>query len=135
VIVGDGPARAALERRHPEALWLGTLGGDALAGAYAGADVFVFPSRTDTFGLVMIEALASGTPVAAFPVTGPIDILDAACSAMDDDLGAAIRAALSKDRHAAAAHGARFGWRTSAEQFLDAVIRTAPATTPIAIAA
>ena len=71
VIVGDGPARAELERAFPDAHFLGAMSGRALAGAYAGADVFVFPSRTDTFGLVMIEALACGTPVAAYPVTGP----------------------------------------------------------------
>ncbi len=68
VIVGDGPARAALERRYPHAHFLGALYGEALARVYASADVFVFPSKTDTFGIVIIEALASGLPVAAFPV-------------------------------------------------------------------
>src|SRR3546814_596032 len=70
VIVGDGPALAELRARYPDALFLGKLGGEALAGAYAGADVFVFPSRTDTFGLVVVEALSCGTPVAAYPVPG-----------------------------------------------------------------
>jgi 1,2-diacylglycerol 3-alpha-glucosyltransferase/glucuronosyltransferase len=67
VVVGDGPARAALKRKYPQAVFLGALHGEALAEAYAAADVFVFPSRTDTFGLVLLEALASGVPVAAFP--------------------------------------------------------------------
>ena len=76
VVVGDGPALAGLRRKFPEVHFLGALRGDPLAGAYAGADVFVFPSRTDTFGLVMIEALACGTPVAAYPVPGPLDVLN-----------------------------------------------------------
>jgi glycosyltransferase involved in cell wall biosynthesis len=122
VIVGDGPARAALQRQYPDALFLGTLTGEALASAYAGADVFVFPSRTDTFGLVMIEALACGAPVAAFPVAGPADVLDPACSAMHDDLAMAIGQALTRDRRTAAAYGASFGWRRSAEQFLAALV-------------
>lgn len=122
VIVGDGPARAALSRAYPDAFFMGALHGDDLASAYVGADVFVFPSRTDTFGLVMIEALACGTPVAAYPVTGPIDVLDPASSGMDEDLGAAIARALACDREAAAAYGATFGWRKSAEQFLCALV-------------
>lgn len=122
VIVGDGPARAALSRSCPEVRFLGALHGEELAAAYAGADVFVFPSRTDTFGLVMIEALACGTPVAAYPVTGPIDILDPSCGAMDDDLAMAIDRAAGCDRAAAAAYGATFGWRKSAEQFLGALV-------------
>ena len=75
VIVGDGPARAALARNYPQAVFLGARQGEALAEAYAAADVFVFPSKTDTFGLVLLEALASGLPVAAFPVTGPRDVI------------------------------------------------------------
>ena len=122
VIVGDGPARASLAKAYPDAHFLGSLHGEVLASAYAGADVFVFPSRTDTFGLVMIEALACGTPVAAYPVTGPIDILDPGSSAMDEDLGVAIRRALLCDRKTAANYGATFGWRRSAEQFLAALI-------------
>ncbi|SDD35042.1 Glycosyltransferase involved in cell wall bisynthesis [Sphingomonas sp. YR710] len=122
VVVGDGPARAALERQYPDAVFLGMLGGETLASAYAGADVFVFPSRTDTFGLVMIEALACGTPVAAFPVSGPIDVLDPAVAAMDDDLAHAVVLALTCDRAVAADFGASFGWRRSAEQFLSALV-------------
>lgn len=122
VIVGDGPARAALSRDYPEVRFLGALHGEELASAYAGADVFVFPSRTDTFGLVMIEALACGTPVAAYPVTGPIDILDPASAAMEEDLSIAIGRALQCSREEAAAYGATFGWRKSAEQFLAALV-------------
>jgi len=121
VVVGDGPAREALEARYPGALFLGALSGRALAGAYAGADILVFPSRTDTFGLVMIEALACGTPVAAYPVTGPVDILDDRVGALDADLNAAIRRALTRDRAVCAAHGARFTWTASASEFLEAL--------------
>ena len=83
--------------------------------------MFVFPSRTDTFGLVMIEALASGTPVAAYPVTGPIDVLTPACGAMDEDLDKAIAKALRLDSSDCIAHGRSFTWEASARQFLDAL--------------
>ena len=87
LIVGDGPARAALARKYPQAVFLGARQGEELAEAYAAADVFVFPSRTDTFGLVLLEALASGLPVAAFPVTGPRDVIGAApVGSLNDDL-------------------------------------------------
>ena len=121
VIVGDGPARAALETRYPDAVFLGPLSGKALAGAYTRADVFVFPSRTDTFGLVMIEAMACGTPVAAYPVTGPVDVVTPETGHLADDLGFAIRGALTLDRAACAAHGRNFTWAESASQFLDAL--------------
>ena len=77
-VVGDGPARAELQRQHPQAVFLGPLSGERLAEAYSNADVLVFPSRTDTFGLVILEALACGVPVAAYPVPGPADILGVA---------------------------------------------------------
>jgi len=121
VIVGDGPALAELKQRYPDAVFLGFLEGEALAAAFAGADVFVFPSRTDTFGLVLVEALASGTPVAAYPVTGPIDILTLEVGAMDEDLNLAIARALTLDRRTCAAFAARFSWRESARQFLSAL--------------
>ncbi|MEH3047497.1 glycosyltransferase family 4 protein [Sphingomonas adhaesiva] len=121
VVVGDGPARAALERQYPHAIFLGALFGDDLAAAYRAADVLVFPSRTDTFGLVMIEALACGTPVAAYPVAGPIDVLTAGTGVMDADLSRAITGALALDRADCAAAGARFTWAASARQFLDAL--------------
>ena len=87
VIVGDGPARADLERRYPKVVWTGAKRGRELAAHFATADFFVFPSLTDTFGLVMIEAMASGVPVAAYPVTGPIDIVrNGVNGSLDDDL-------------------------------------------------
>jgi glycosyltransferase involved in cell wall biosynthesis len=88
----------------------------------ARADVFVFPSKTDTFGLVMIEALACGTPVAAYPVTGPVDILTPETGAMAEDLDAAIAQALTRDRDACAAYGRSFTWEASAAQFLAALV-------------
>lgn len=118
VVVGDGPARPALQARYPEAHFLGVLGGETLASAYRGADVLVFPSRTDTFGLVMIEALACGTPVAAYPVMGPVDVLTTQTGAMDTQLEVAVAKALLLDRAACAAYGRRFSWRRSAGEFL-----------------
>lgn len=132
VVVGDGPARAMLEKRYPGALFLGALHGERLAAAYAAADLFVFPSLTDTFGLVMIEALASGVPVAAFPVRGPIDIIgrsgkgllggDAPIGALDGDLEAAMHRALGLNRKACAAEGRRYGWDRCTEQFLEGLM-------------
>lgn len=122
VVVGDGPARAGLQAKFPDALFLGKKTGEALAGCYAGADVFVFPSRTDTFGLVMIEALACGTPVAAFPVPGPLDILTDKVGAMSEDLTRAIDAARYCDRAACAAHGASFSWEAATRQFLAGLV-------------
>lgn len=118
VVVGDGPARSALERAYPDAHFLGPLFGAPLASAYAGADIFVFPSRTDTFGLVMIEALACGTPVAAYPVTGPVDVLTPETGAMSEDLDTAISNALACDRQRCAEHGRSFSWERSAREFL-----------------
>jgi glycosyltransferase involved in cell wall biosynthesis len=121
VVIGDGPQRDALARAYPAALFLGERHGEALAQAYAGADVFVFPSLTDTFGLVLLESLASGTPVAAYPVTGPADILEGAApgvGALDHDLRAAALRALSGDRVACRRHAERFSWRACAEAFL-----------------
>ena len=122
VVVGDGPARAMLEAKYPDAHFLGSRYGTDLAAAYAAADVFVFPSRTDTFGLVMIEALACGTPVAAYPVTGPIDILTRETGAMDDILYSAIAAALVRNRAECANYGTSFTWEASAQQFLAALV-------------
>ncbi|PCG13902.1 MULTISPECIES: glycosyltransferase family 4 protein [Sphingomonas] len=121
VVVGDGPARAALQRQFPDAIFLGALFADDLAAAYRSADALVFPSRTDTFGLVMIEALACGTPVAAYPVPGPLDVLTPDTGVMNADLPAAIAGALALDRDTCAAAGARFTWAASARQFLDAL--------------
>ncbi|MET3825604.1 glycosyltransferase involved in cell wall biosynthesis [Sphingomonas sp. PvP055] len=132
VIVGDGPARATLSAKYPDAHFLGPLFGDDLASAYTAADVFVFPSKTDTFGLVMIEAMACGVPVAAYPVTGPIDVLTAKVGAMDPDLDVAIATALTLDRADCVAYGQSFTWSASARQFLGALV---PVNHPEAIAA
>ncbi|AUW60346.1 alpha-mannosyltransferase [Sphingobium sp. SCG-1] len=118
VVVGDGPARAALEQSFPDALFLGALSGPSLAGAYTAADVFVFPSRTDTFGLVMIEALACGTPVAAYPVVGPIDIVTPETGGLSETLEDSIAIALTKNRDACASYGRSFTWEVSAQQFV-----------------
>lgn len=122
VVVGDGPALAKLKAEFPAAHFLGRLSGEPLAACYAGADVLVFPSHTDTFGLVMIEALACGTPVAAFPVSGPLDVLDEASGAMDVDLSAAIGRALCLDREACQRRDRSFGWAQSTDQFLAALV-------------
>lgn len=122
VVVGGGPQLEALRRRYPAVLFTGSLQSADLARAYAGADVMVFPSVTDTFGLVILESLACGTPVAAFPVTGPIDVLlDAPgnVGAVDSDLRRAALAALSADRAACRAWAERFSWRACAELFLE----------------
>jgi glycosyltransferase involved in cell wall biosynthesis len=119
VVIGDGPARAALEKAFPQAHFLGMKRGEELARLYASADVFVFPSLTDTFGVVLLEALASGLPVAAFPVQGPIDIVgDSGAGVLSHDLRAACLAALEIPREETRAHAARYTWRGSAEQFL-----------------
>ena len=134
VVVGDGPALETLKARFPKAVFLGSLAGEELASAYRAADVFVFPSRTDTFGLVLIEALACGLPVAAYPVHGPLDIvgpdgrggferMPATFAALDADLDVAILKALRLDRMAAAIYGARFTWEKATDQFLAALDR------------
>ena len=120
VIVGDGPARAALARKYPQAVFLGARQGEALAQAYAGADVFVFPSKTDTFGLVLLEALASGVPVAAFPVTGPRDVIGTApVGALNDDLRLACLAALRVSPQACLEFAAKHTWEASARAFIE----------------
>src|SRR3954454_4252489 len=113
VVVGDGPQRPALQHAFPDAKFVGERHGPALAAAYAGADAFVFPSLTDTFGLVLLESLACGTPIAARPVTGPADVLAGAApglGALDSDLRAAALLALRGDRNACRAHAERFSW-------------------------
>jgi len=126
VVVGDGPALAKLRVAYPEAHFVGRQEGELLASCYAGADVLVFPSRTDTFGLVMIEALACGTPVAAYPVAGPLDVLEASSGAMDEDLSRAIQQALALDRKACLARGKSFAWSRSTDQFLAALVPDHP---------
>lgn len=136
VVIGDGPDLAAMKARYPHVRFLGTMQGEELASAYRGADCFVFPSRTDTFGLVVIEALSCGLPVAAYPVPGPIDILGpegrgaegdmpATVGALDEDLGVAVARALTLDRQAAAVFGMRFTWTRATDQFVDAICMAA----------
>jgi glycosyltransferase involved in cell wall biosynthesis len=119
VVVGDGPSRAELERKYPNVKFLGARFGDELARCYADADVFVFPSFTDTFGLVILEAMACGTPVAAYPAPGPIDIIpNSGAGAIGDDLKAACLECLTIDRAAVRAYAEKFSWRASAEEFV-----------------
>jgi glycosyltransferase involved in cell wall biosynthesis len=120
VIVGDGPELASLARKYPHAVFLGARQGEALAEAYAAADVFAFPSRTDTFGLVLLEALASGLPVAAFPVTGPRDVIGAApVGALNEDLREACLAALKISPQACLEFAATHTWEASARSFVE----------------
>jgi glycosyltransferase involved in cell wall biosynthesis len=120
VVIGHGPQEADLRARFPDAKFLGTLSGEKLAAHVAAADVFVFPSKTDTFGIVQLEALASGVPVAAFPVTGPRDVIaDAPVGVLDDDLRRACLEALKMSRQACRRHALQFSWTASATQFLD----------------
>ncbi len=143
VVVGDGPALADLKARFPDALFMGALHGTALSMAYAGADVLAFPSRTDTFGLVIIEALACGTPVAGYPVPGPLDILgedgrgtepgfSAKIGAVAEDLGIAMAEALKAGRMDCARYGALFSWERSCDQFLAALAEVEPTAASLA---
>ncbi len=118
VVVGDGPQRRALEARYPDVRFLGAKHGEELARAYAAADVFVFPSRTDTFGLVMLEALASGVPVAALPVPGPLDVIgDSGVGVLDEDLAAACRRARDIPRGQCRDFARKHSWDACAELF------------------
>lgn len=124
VVVGDGPSRRALESRFPEAEFLGYRRGVELAECYANADVFVFPSRTDTFGLVMLEANACGTPVAAFPVTGPLDaVKDGYSGALDADLAQAVERALTLSRADCRAWAESQSWHSITRLFVRELIR------------
>jgi len=134
VVVGDGPARAALEAQYPDAIFLGTRQGAELASIYASADVFVFPSKTDTFGLVILEALACGTPVAGYLVQGPLDIIGAEglgpngvlkrpVGSLNADLSQAIQDALNLDRADAAHYGTTFCWDACTDQFVNGITR------------
>jgi 1,2-diacylglycerol 3-alpha-glucosyltransferase/glucuronosyltransferase len=119
VVIGDGPARAALERRYPKVRFLGEKTGQDLTAHLAAADVFVFPSLTDTFGVVQLEALACGTPVAAFPVTGPLDVIaDHPVGALDTDLRSACIRALGMSRETCRSFALERSWENSARQFI-----------------
>lgn len=118
VVIGDGPERARLEARHPEVLFTGFRFEEDLARHVAAADVMVFPSRTDTFGLVNLEAMACGVPVAAYPVTGPVDVIeDGVTGALDEDLARAARRALTLDPAVCRQNALKFGWDVSTREF------------------
>jgi glycosyltransferase involved in cell wall biosynthesis len=127
VVVGDGPARQKLERKYPAAVFLGARQGEELAKIYAAADVFVFPSRTDTFGLVLLEALASGVPVAAFPVTGPLDVIGVApVGVLSEDLREACLEALGIPSQACVDFAADHTWQASARVFVEHAMNLRP---------
>lgn len=124
VVVGDGPARARLQARHPRVRFPGYCHGAELAAWYAAADVLVFPSRTDTYGVVMLEAMACGTPVAAFPTTGPVDVVETGVTGcLDDDLRRAALDCLGLSREHCATRARDHDWRETARGFLE---RTVP---------
>jgi glycosyltransferase involved in cell wall biosynthesis len=123
VLVGDGPQRDELAEKYPATVFRGARFGDDLAAHYACADVFVFPSLTDTFGLVILEAMATGAPVAAYPAPGPIDLIPnsgagALAETVDSGLREACLACLDLDRDMVRAYAERFSWRASAEEFV-----------------
>jgi len=119
VVVGDGPSREALAAKYPDVLFTGARFGEELAACFASADVFVFPSLTDTFGLVILEAMATGTPVAAYPAPGPIDIIPGSgAGSVNEDLRTACLEALACDRAVVRAYAETFSWRACAEEFV-----------------
>jgi len=132
VVVGDGPLLPLLRSQHPNVDFKGAKTGAALAAEYAIADVFVFPSRTDTFGLVMLEAMASGLPIAAYPVMGPIDIVTPGLTGiLSEDLRAAALQALELDRATIRAEAMNFDWSSVGEIFVDNVYRARGAARPV----
>jgi glycosyltransferase involved in cell wall biosynthesis len=125
VVIGEGPQEAELRRRFPAVTFLGLQEGTTLAARMAAADVFVFPSRTDTFGVVQLEALACGVPVAAFPVTGPQDVIGKhPVGVLDQDLRSACLGALRISREACRAFALTHSWETSTRQFIGHITRT-----------
>src|SRR3984893_12541412 len=131
VVIGDGPQKAELERRYPKARFLGEKTGQDLSSHLAAADVFVFPSRTDTFGVVQLEALACGTPVAAFPVTGPLDVIaDHPVGALDIDLRSACIRALGISRESCRSFALERSWENSAKQFIGNLSALQPSRSP-----
>lgn len=121
-VVGEGPALTDLRSRYPDTNFMGVLSQNELAEVYSSADVFVFPSKTDTFGLVLLEAMACGLPVAAYPVTGPLDVIgDSLGGALNHDLHQACLDALDLKREDAFSHAQKYSWRAATEQFLNAI--------------
>lgn len=122
IIVGDGPYKKELEAKYPDVIFTGVKRGKDLAEFYANADVFVFPSRADTFGVVMIESMACGTPVAAYPVTGPLDVIEQKTTGyMDNDLVLAIKKCLELDREQVYYTSLKWTWINCATQFVDSL--------------
>jgi len=120
VVVGGGPQLETLRRQYPQVHFAGAKFGEDLAQAYSAADCFVFPSRTDTFGLVLLEALASGVPVAAYPVPGPLDVIgNSPAGVLSDDLREAALKALDISPEVARGHALNFSWSACTRQFLD----------------
>ena len=118
VVIGDGPAREQLQAKYPDVMFVGYKFGEELAAHVASCDVMVFPSRTDTFGLVLIEAMACGVPVAAYPVTGPIDVVKQGITGvLSEDLQSAAMAALKMDRNACREHALNYTWERATSQF------------------
>jgi glycosyltransferase involved in cell wall biosynthesis len=131
VVIGNGPQKAELERRYPQVKFLGEKTGQDLTSHMAAADVFVFPSLTDTFGVVQLEALACGTPVAAFPVTGPLDVIgDHPVGALDADLAKACMRALGMSRQACRHFALENSWENSARQFIGNLAALQPNRSP-----
>ncbi|MEM7026563.1 MAG: glycosyltransferase family 1 protein [Pseudomonadota bacterium] len=127
LVVGGGPELKRLRAKHPEVRFVGARHGVDLARHYVCGDVFVFPSKTDTFGLVLLEALASGCPVAAYPVAGPMDLIaGSGCGVLNKDLGHAMARALSIPRERCHVYAGEFSWRRCAEQFLRHLHRIEP---------
>lgn len=124
VVVGDGPELKSLKRKYTDVFFLGTLKGEKLSRMYAHADCFVFPSKADTFGLVIIEALAAGTPVAAYPVTGPKDILNEKVGATDNDLSVAVKKALTVNRNDCVEHAKKYTWEHVVDLFIKNIVST-----------
>ena len=134
IVIGDGPERVRLQRDYPQATFTGYKFGEELSCHLAAADVMVFPSRTDTFGLVNLEAMACGVPVAAYPVTGPIDVIeDGVTGALDTDLAAAAVRALSIDPQACRARAIRSGWDVASREFENNLVACSDAATPEAV--
>jgi glycosyltransferase involved in cell wall biosynthesis len=140
VVCGVGPLEASLKERYPHVRWLGLMPRDELARVYAAADVFVFPSRSETFGLVMLEAMACGTPVAAYPVDGPLEVLGQTAGqvrggVLHEDLRHACLGALAVPRHEARARSLAFSWAQAAQLFVSYLVPAKrsgdPARTPV----
>ena len=131
LVVGDGHLLPQMKQRYPQVRFAGRQEGEALVRHYASADVFVLPSRTETFGLVMLEALACGLPVAALPVSGPLDVIgDSGAGVLDWDLRAAALRALAIPREICRSHAQHFSWRASIEQFLGNLVPGANGSNP-----